>query len=498
MKGLAFFLMALVLSGFLNFILVVWAKKKPKFFFRIGGIAIISSFVISILIIPEIVISLELRAILIGSIAILFFGFWDDYKSFNWKIQILFQLFLALILIWFGFEIDLISFSGRELLRLDFWNFVVFGNYFSVISSLFIVFWLMGIINAVNWLDGSDGLLSIAGILSLLAVFFVSLRPEVNQPALAIISLVGIGSFLGFFIFNFPLAKIEAGTSGSYFGGFLLASLAIMAGTKIATTMVVLILPVMDFGWVIIERLKEGQSIFKRDDKKRHLHYKLLKQGFSQKQILLGYGIFLSLALLVSFFVVNQTQKIILLGTEFIMILFFMISLSRKNIFKKMQMNFKKILLNPLWVIIFVAVGLIFFSFQQRKENRNNLQLNAQIEINQKKISSVQIVQTPEEVYRGLSEVEFLPRENGMLFIYNKLSSSPHVMRDMNFDLDFIFLRDGKIVFLKEKVSKNFEGVIESPIPCNQVLEVKAGEINRLKIKVGDQIEIKKGNYSNF
>jgi len=155
-------------------------------------------------------------------------------------------------------------------------------------------------------------------------------------------------------------------------------------------------------------------------------------------------------------------------------------------------------LLNPLWVIIFVAVGLIFFSFQQRKENRNNLQLNAQIEINQKKISSVQIVQTPEEVYRGLSEVEFLPRENGMLFIYNKLSSSPHVMRDMNFDLDFIFLRDGKIVFLKEKVSKNFEGVIESPIPCNQVLEVKAGEINRLKIKVGDQIEIKKGNYSNF
>jgi uncharacterized membrane protein (UPF0127 family) len=248
----------------------------------------------------------------------------------------------------------------------------------------------------------------------------------------------------------------------------------------------------MDFGWVIIERLREGQSIFKRDDKKRHLHYKLLKQGFSQKQILLGYGIFLSLALLVSFFVVNQTQKIILLGTEFIMILFFMISLSRKNIFKKMQMNFKRILLNPLCAIIFVAVGLMLFSFQQRKEDQNNLQFNAQIEINQKKVLIVQIVQTPAEVYRGLSEVESLSRENGMLFIYNKLSSSPHVMRDMNFDLDFIFLRDGKIVFVKEKVSKNFKGIIKSSILCNQVLEIKAGEIDRLKIKAGDQIEIKK------
>ena len=334
MKGLIFFLMAFVVSSFLSFILTLWAKKKTKFF-RMGGVAIISSFVIVMLIFPKLVFSPELIAILLGSVAILIFGLGDDFKNFNWKIQLLFQMFLILILIWFRFEIDLISFSGRELLRFDFWTLDLLGKYFSVFSSFFIIFWLVGLINAVNWLDGSDGLLSVVGILSLLAVFWVSLRPEVNQLTLAIISSIGIGSFLGFLIFNFPPAKIEAGTSGSYFVGFLLASLAIMAGTKIVTTMIILILPVMDFVWVIIGRLKAGQSIFKRDNKKRHLHYKLLSLGFSSRQILFGYGIFLSLALFFSFIVVNQTQKIILLITEFFMILFFMVSLSRRNIFKK-------------------------------------------------------------------------------------------------------------------------------------------------------------------
>ncbi|MCK5080555.1 MAG: undecaprenyl/decaprenyl-phosphate alpha-N-acetylglucosaminyl 1-phosphate transferase [Candidatus Moranbacteria bacterium] len=324
MNWLIFFLMAFALSSGLSFGLVNWSKNKSKNFFRVGGIAIISSFIMVFLIVSEIVITSQLTAVLVGSIAILIFGFWDDIKSFNWKTQILFQLFLALILVWFGFEINLISFSGKELLKLDYWNLVLWGKSFSIISSLFIGFWLVGIINVVNWLDGSDGLLSMAGVLSLLAVFLVSLRPEVNQPALAIISLIGIGSLSGFFIFNFPSAKIEAGTSGSYFVGFLLATLAIIAGTKIATTMVILILPVTDFVWVIIERVREKQSIFEKDNKKRHLHYKLLKMGFSPKQVLLGYALFLSLALLISFFVVNQTQKILLLVIEFIMILLFM------------------------------------------------------------------------------------------------------------------------------------------------------------------------------
>ncbi|GEM_PF-241135 len=489
MSGLVFFLMAFVVSSFLSFILTLCVRKKLKFF-RTGGIAIISSFVITMLVVPEIVFSFELIAILLGSVAILFFGIGDDFKNFNWKIQLLFQIFLILILIWFGFEIDSISFSEWELLRFDSWTLNLLGKYFSVFSSFFIIFWLIGLINAVNWLDGSDGLLSVIGILSLLAVFWISLRPEVNQPTLAIISLVGIGSFLGFLIFNFPPAKIEAGTSGSYFVGFLLASLAIMAGTKIATTMIILILPVTDFIWVIIERLKSGQSIFKRDDKKRHLHYKLLSLGFSPRQILLGYGIFLSLALLFSFMVVNQAQKIILLITELLMILLFMVSLSKRDIFKKITMKFKKIVFNPIGIIVLIILGVITFNFYQKQLGQKDFQPEAEIEISEKDILKIKIVQAPKDVYKGLSGLDSLPTKNGMLFIYNRLSSSPHVMRDMKFDLDFVFLKDEEVVSIEKEIPQDFQGIIQSPVFCNQVLEINAGEIDELGIEVGNKIKI--------
>jgi len=329
-------LFSFALAIFLSFLIVRKLKNRHKKFFRAGGSAIILSFLVVFFLASGLVITSDWKALLMGSFLILIFGVWDDFKEVDWKVQLTFQLILALILVWFGYRINTICFAENELLHLNYWSLIFFGHSFSVFSSIFIIFWLVGIINAVNWLDGSDGLLSTAGILSLIAVFFTSLRPEVNQPALSIISLIGVGSLLGFLIFNFPKAQIEAGTSGSYFVGFLLGSLAIVAGTKITTTMVVLILPVTDFVWVIFERMKEGQSIFKRDKKKRHLHYKLLAKGCSPRKIFFIYAIFLTIALLLSFFVANQIQKIFLLGVEFLMIVLFMIKISSdlKNIKK--------------------------------------------------------------------------------------------------------------------------------------------------------------------
>jgi len=78
-----------------------------------------------------------------------------------------------------------------------------------------------------------------------------------------------------------------AGTSGSMFMGFILAVLAIIAGTKIATAILVMTIPIVDFLWVIGERIRNGQSIFNPDS--RHLHYKLLKMGWTEKKIALCY-----------------------------------------------------------------------------------------------------------------------------------------------------------------------------------------------------------------
>jgi UDP-GlcNAc:undecaprenyl-phosphate GlcNAc-1-phosphate transferase len=116
-----------------------------------------------------------------------------------------------------------------------------------------------------------------------LTIFFLSLSAEVNQPPIAILAMILAGSILGFLVFNFNPAKIMAGTAGSMFMGFSLAILAIFSGTKIATTLLVLFIPVIDFLWVIYARWKNGKSIFISD--KNHLHHKLLSLGWLPRKI---------------------------------------------------------------------------------------------------------------------------------------------------------------------------------------------------------------------
>jgi len=112
----------------------------------------------------------------------------------------------------------------------------------------------------------------------------LSLLPHVNQPAVAILSAISGGAILGFLVFNWHPARIMAGTSGAWFFGFLLASLSIFAGAKIATVLMATLIPVLDLANVIRERHKVGESIFRGGDN-RHLHHKLVKLGLEEKQI---------------------------------------------------------------------------------------------------------------------------------------------------------------------------------------------------------------------
>jgi len=113
----------------------------------------------------------------------------------------------------------------------------------------------------------------------------LSLNPEVNQPPVGIIAVILAGAVLGFLIFNFYPAGIMAGTSGAMFMGFALAALAIFAGTKIATALLIMAIPIIDVFWVMGERIKAGDSIFKSDT--RHLHRKLMELGWTQRKIAL-------------------------------------------------------------------------------------------------------------------------------------------------------------------------------------------------------------------
>ena len=137
----------------------------------------------------------------------------------------------------------------------------------------------------INWFDGIDGLSGGMTFIGSITIFLLSLKPEVNQPPMAILSMILAGVALGFIIFNFNPSRIMAGTSGSMFMGFSLAVLAIFAGTKVATAILILSIPLIDFLWVIIERKLKNRSIFSPDS--NHLHHKLLGLNYSQKQIAL-------------------------------------------------------------------------------------------------------------------------------------------------------------------------------------------------------------------
>lgn len=247
---------------------------------RFGGVAIILAFLAATLFDTRLIASTQLNLVLLAALAILFFGIIDDIKEIFWKKQILFQVILVLSLALLGLRLEYITnpFGGVYL----------FDGMWGVVISIFITLcWIIFLMNAINWIDGVDGVSGIVTLIASATIFFLSLKPEVNQPPIGIITAALMGALVSFLIFNLHPAKIMAGTSGSMFMGFILAVLAIFAGAKIATTLMVLAVPIIDALWVLGERIYHGKSVFTADQ--RHLHHKLLKIGWSVRKIFIFY-----------------------------------------------------------------------------------------------------------------------------------------------------------------------------------------------------------------
>lgn len=250
---------------------------------RFGGVAIVTAFIVSLYINTALVFDDALWAIVIGSSAILFFGILDDLRPVSWKSQMFFQIALVLLTFICGVQISYISnpFGGV------FWLITDNMPFFSI---LFMMVWMMFIMNAINWCDGIDGLASGVVLIAAITLFIIALEPQVMQPPIAIMSIILAGSVLGFLFFNFPPANIFAGSSGSFFMGYVIAILAIVAGAKIGATLLVLAVPLIDAVWVIINRMRRGSSIFNGD--REHLHHRLLDLGWSVRKVLfLYYGV---------------------------------------------------------------------------------------------------------------------------------------------------------------------------------------------------------------
>ncbi|MEA1925658.1 MAG: MraY family glycosyltransferase [Patescibacteria group bacterium] len=309
--------------------------KYRDLFRRFGGVGIIAAFILGILSADVLIKTPRVVAMLLGTFFILIFGVIDDIKNISWRWQLLFQVFLALTLIAFGCSIQYISGPFGEMIRIDKYILILGDLSLNIISAALITVWVISIINAVNWADGIDGLAGTISLFGCAALVWVSLMEQVNQPAIAIMGLIFAGSVIGFLWFNIPSAKIEAGSSGSYAIGFILASLAIIAGTKIATAMIVLIVPLVDSLWVILERMRNKEQITKRD--KRHLHYKLRARGWSDIKIVSVYSVFISLMLFLSILAPTRILKLGTIVLEIVLIIGFIYYVSRSKSNKFLQ-----------------------------------------------------------------------------------------------------------------------------------------------------------------
>lgn len=291
------YLIPFITSFFLTVILVIpfsWLAKKINWrgrkslrhihsskVFRIGGIVMIVAFNAAIFFNKDLVITPEICAFSLGTLAFLVIGIRDDFKEIYWKIQLFSQIAVAFFIFVVGIRILYITnpLTGG-IINLDVGLGVLF-------SAILVVVWVVTVINAINWVDGIDGLSGGITLIASAVILILSLRPEVNQPPIAILSAILFGTIGAFLVFNFNPSRILAGTSGSMFMGFSLAVLAIFSGTKIATALLVLTIPIIDSFWVIGERIKKRVSIFKPD--RNHLHYKLMELGWSQKKIAFSY-----------------------------------------------------------------------------------------------------------------------------------------------------------------------------------------------------------------
>ena len=153
------------------------------------------------------------------------------------------------------------------------------------------VFWFMGMMNTINWLDGLSGLVAgVTAILCLVLAIHMVYFAEPPQLSVAILPVALLGAALGFLPLNFIRTRIFMGSSGSYFLGFAIAALGIIGGARLATVVFVLVLPILDVAWLIWDRWRRG--VAPGQGGRDHLHFRLLDRGLRERTIVYGYWAF--------------------------------------------------------------------------------------------------------------------------------------------------------------------------------------------------------------
>ncbi len=259
---------------------------------RMGGLAIFLGFLLSVVLFAPFVqkngLGIQLQSMLLGAVVIVVLGILDDIYALPALPKLIVQIVAAIIAVGGGNLIDTISnpniFSADPYWELGWLAYPV------------TVIWIVAVTNAVNLIDGLDGLACGVSTISSMTVLVIALT--VAEPAVAVLMACLAGGCIGFLPYNMNPAKIFMGDTGSTFLGYVLAVVSIQGLFKYYTLIsfvvpfLMLGLPIFDTCFAFIRRIAHGQSPMHAD--RSHIHHRLIDMGLSQKQAvaMLGLPIF--------------------------------------------------------------------------------------------------------------------------------------------------------------------------------------------------------------
>lgn len=300
--------------------------KKP--IPRIGGLAIFAGFVVATLVFCEM--TPELIAIYVGGLIIVAVGVIDDVSPINAWLKLAAQIVVALVAVSQGVVLEYINFFGTYI-------------HFGVLSIPITVLWIVGLTNAINLIDGLDGLAcGVSAICSMSLLLVMLLKGE---TAVAMLTAVLVGACIGFLPFNSNPAKIFMGDTGALFLGYTLAVISVSGVFKMHTVIAFVIplsifgLPLLDTTFAFTRRILHGRSPFSAD--RGHLHHKLIDLGFNQKQsVRILYAICAILGTsAIMFTEENFGRAIIIIAVGFAIFLINFIILRHKSVRGKMGLE---------------------------------------------------------------------------------------------------------------------------------------------------------------
>lgn len=222
--------------------------------------------------------NLHYFGLLVGGLILMLGGYFDDKYDLPPRFSFVAPMLAATVAIVFGVEVEKLTNPFGGILYLS-----------NIQSDILVFVWLLFVMYTTKFLDGLDGLATSVSTVGVVMVLLLSLTVAYFQPDVALLASIVIGAQLGFLFWNFYPASIFLGEGGSTLVGFLLGTLAVISGGKLATALLVLGIPFMDVVWVVFRRFKNGgmKGVVKGD--RKHLHHRLLSLGLSQRQVVFLY-----------------------------------------------------------------------------------------------------------------------------------------------------------------------------------------------------------------